>query len=186
MKIDYKEITVRELANDYQDNAENGVVGYGGKLDIRPPYQYVHGDFSIKGLAFHNLPNDKQEQILNYKLTVYFCSGEPSEKLEWFETINIAGKELTKQELRNAVYVGIQVVFPKYRKEKHLSIRAFANSQKRETYERQEGICARCGANFELTEMEADHITPWHEGGKTSAENCQMLCRECNRRKSGK
>jgi hypothetical protein len=32
--------------------------------------------------------------------------GKDSEKLEWFETINIAGKELTKQELRNAVYSG--------------------------------------------------------------------------------
>jgi 5-methylcytosine-specific restriction endonuclease McrA len=34
--------------------------------------------------------------------------------------------------------------------------------------------------------MEADHITPWHEGGKTNAENCQMLCKDDNRRKSGK
>ena len=31
--------------------------------------------------------------------------------------------------------------------------------------------------------MEADHITPWHEGGKTIEENCQMLCKDCNRRK---
>ena len=31
MKIELKEITVRELANGYQDNNENGVVGYGGK-----------------------------------------------------------------------------------------------------------------------------------------------------------
>ncbi len=38
MKIELKEITVRELTNGYQDNEENGVVGYGGKLDIRPPY----------------------------------------------------------------------------------------------------------------------------------------------------
>jgi len=29
--------------------------------------------------------------------------------------------------------------------------------------------------------MEADQITPWHEGGKTNAENCQMLCKEDNR-----
>ena len=35
-----------------------------------------------------------------------------------------------------------------------------------------------------MEEMEADHITPWSRGGKTLAENCQMLCRECNRRKS--
>jgi len=39
MKIELKEITVRELTENYQDNAENGVVGFGGKLDIRPPYQ---------------------------------------------------------------------------------------------------------------------------------------------------
>ena len=29
-------------------------------------------------------------------------------------------------------------------------------------------------------------ITPWCSGGRTVAENCQMLCRECNRRKGGK
>jgi len=39
MHIELKEITIRELANGYQDNAENGVVGFGGILDIRPPYQ---------------------------------------------------------------------------------------------------------------------------------------------------
>lgn len=39
MKIELREITVRELTDGFQDNAEAGVVGYGGKLDIRPPYQ---------------------------------------------------------------------------------------------------------------------------------------------------
>ncbi len=34
--------------------------------------------------------------------------------------------------------------------------------------------------------QEGDHITPWYEGGKTIADNCQMLCKEDNRRKSGK
>jgi 5-methylcytosine-specific restriction endonuclease McrA len=72
------------------------------------------------------------------------------------------------------------------RKEKHLNIRAFSDNQKREAYERQKGICVVCKEHFELNGMEADHITPWHSGGKTSAENCQMLCREDNRRKSGK
>lgn len=43
-----------------------------------------------------------------------------------------------------------------------------------------------CGKHFEIEQMEADHITPWHAGGRTIADNCQMLCRECNRRKSGK
>ncbi len=70
--------------------------------------------------------------------------------------------------------------------EKHLNIRAFSDNQKREAYERQKGICIKCGKHFELNGMEADHITPWHEGGKTTAENCQMLCKDDNRRKSGK
>lgn len=358
MDIELKEITVRELTQGYQDNNEDGVVGFDGKLDIRPPYQrefvynekernavldtlqkdfplnvmywavredgnyevidgqqrtisicqYVEGDFSIDGIGFYNLPNDKQDQILDYTLMVYFCSGTDSEKLAWFETINIAGKVLTKQELRNAVYSGswvsdakryfsknsrpkigdeylsgsanrqeyletaiswisngkiedymsknqhepnatelwlyfqsvinwVKANFTKYRremkgikwgilynefkdekydakkleeqiatlmededvgnkkgiysyvltgKEKHLNIRAFNDKQKREAYERQKGICVVCKEHFELNEMEADHIDPWHSGGKTDAENCQMLCREDNRRKSGK
>lgn len=358
MNIELKEITVRELTTGYQDNNENGVIGYDGKLDIRPPYQrefvydekernavlntlqndfplnvmywavredggfevidgqqrtisicqYVIGDYSIDGTYFHSLPKDKSEQILNYPLMVYFCSGEDSEKLDWFETINIAGKVLTNQELRNAVFSGswvsdakryfsknsrpkigdeylngsanrqeyletaidwisegnikeymsknqhepnatelwlyfqsvinwVKANFTNYRKEmkgikwgvlynefkdkkfdatklekeistlmedtdvgnkkgiytyvltgkeKHLNIRAFDDKQKRESYERQKGICVVCKEHFEINEMEADHITPWHEGGKTTAENCQMLCREDNRRKSGK
>ncbi len=72
------------------------------------------------------------------------------------------------------------------RNEKYLSLRSFSDNQKREAYERQKGICVKCGEHFELAEMEADHITPWHEGGKTSAENCQMLCKLDNRMKSGK
>jgi hypothetical protein len=77
------------------------------------------------------------------------------------------------------------------RKEKYLSLRAFDDKIKRSVYERQKGICvarnAVCGnAHFEIEEMEADHITPWHDGGKTVVENCQMICKEDNRRKSGK
>lgn len=360
MNIELKEITVRELTKGYEDNEEGGVIGFGGKLDIRPPYQrefiykdrqrdavidtitkdfplnvmywavredgnfevidgqqrtislsqFVEGDFAFNNRFFHNLQKDEQEQILNYKLMVYLCSGTDSEKLEWFKTINIAGEKLTDQELRNAVYSGSWVsdakryfskngcaayglggdyltgspirqdylettikwisndaiesymaknqyeqnanelwlyfqsvinwakaVFPKYRKEmsgiqwgdlynefkdqkfdskkleeqitklmidedvqnkkgiytyvltrkeKHLNIRAFSPNQKREAYERQKGVCVVCKEHFELNEMEADHIDPWHAGGKTTAENCQMLCREDNRRKSGK
>jgi len=271
--------------------------------------QYVEGDFAFKGRYFHNLQEDEREHILNYKLMVYMCSGSPSEKLKWFETINIAGEELTDQELRNAVYSGlwvsnaklyfsknncaaygigkdyltgvpnrqefletaikwissgniaeymakhqdepsanelwlyfqsvinwVKVIFPNYRKEmkgvqwgylynqfkdgkfdpkkieqevstlmmdddvtnkkgiyeyiltgneKHLSIRAFTPNQIREAYERQKGICPKCGKYFELSAMEADHITPWHLGGKTTADNCQMLCQHDNRIKSG-
>ena len=70
--------------------------------------------------------------------------------------------------------------------ERYLSIRAFTDNMKREAYERQHGICPICKEHFEINAMEADHITPWSQGGKTIAENCQMLCRECNRRKSDK
>jgi len=364
MKIQLKEITVRELTKGFKDNAEAGVVGYGGKLDIRPPYQrefiykdkqrdavietvtkefplnvmywavredgnfeiidgqqrtisicqYFNGDFSVdflgNKLAFHNLTKDQQEQILNYKLTVYQCSGTDSEKLDWFKTINIAGEKLTDQELRNAVYSGtwvtdakkyfsksgcvaysigsdylngtpirqdyletvikwisdgdiekymsehqhdqnaaalwryfqdvitwVETTFTKKRRfmkgvdwgalyntykdgkfntekieeetarlildddvtkksgiypyiltqdEKYLSIRSFSDAIKQKVYENQKGICVKCGEKFDLEEMEADHATPWHEGGKTTEENCQLLCKECNRRKSGK
>jgi len=72
------------------------------------------------------------------------------------------------------------------RDEKYLSIRAFTESDKREAYERQDGICIKCGKCFEIEEMEADHITPWHKGGKTIGKNCQMLCKHDNRIKSDK
>lgn len=360
MKIELHRVTVRELTSDYEDNQEGGVIGYGEKLDIRPPYQrefiykdkqrqavietvikdfplnvmywavrgdgtyevidgqqrtisicqYVEGDFAVNGRYFHNLQVDEQEQILNYQLMVYLCSGTDSQKLDWFKTINIAGEKLTDQELRNAVYSGswvadakryfsktnapaqglagtymngspirqdyletvikwisestveeymavhqhdpnanelwlyfqsviawVKTTFPKYRKEmkglpwgelynqfkdtkwnsaeldkqitslmmdedvtnkkgiytyvlsgheKHLNIRAFSDNEKREAYERQQGICPVCADSFQIEEMEGDHITPWREGGKTNSANCQMLCREDNRRKGFK
>jgi hypothetical protein len=275
--------------------------------------QYVSGDFSIPvaghPMAFHNLPKTLQDQILDYTLMVYFCSGTDQEKLDWFRIINIAGERLTEQELRNAVYTGpwlshaktifsktgcaayllgskyvsgtpirqdiletaiswlsgrnieqymsahqhdpnanelwayfqaviawVQLTFTVWRKEmkgldwgglynefkgglydtakleaeikalmidddvtnkkgiyafvltrdeKHLAIRAFSDAMRRAAYERQGGSCPLCPANkrYELDEMEADHITPWSKGGRTSAENCQMLCLEHNRRK---
>jgi 5-methylcytosine-specific restriction endonuclease McrA len=72
------------------------------------------------------------------------------------------------------------------RNEKFLNIRAFTDKEKREAYERQKGKCAKCKKPFAIEEMEADHIKPWHEGGKTVAENCQMLCKQDNRTKAGK
>ena len=63
---------------------------------------------------------------------------------------------------------------------------AKAEKMKREVYERQQGICPICGNHYEINEMEADHITPWSQGGTTTIENCQMLCKNCNRRKSDK
>jgi len=69
--------------------------------------------------------------------------------------------------------------------EKFLNVREFTDKMKREAYERQNGICIKCSKHLEIEEMEADHIKPWHEGGKTIADNCQMLCKQCNRTKSG-
>jgi HNH endonuclease domain protein len=163
MTIQLVHIKVRDLFNGYQDNGENGVVAYGGKLDVRPAYQrefiydsnqqravidtlskdyplnvmywadqggghyelidgqqrtlsictFLNNDFSCKGLfsipqslQFGSLTKDQQDKLLDYELTVYICDGNPSEKLEWFKTINIAGEKLTDQELRNAVYAG--------------------------------------------------------------------------------
>ena len=349
MKIDLKEIAVKDLFEGYQDNEESGVVAYNGKLDIRPPYQrefiykdkqrdavidtisknfplntiywavredgnfevidgqqrtisicqYINGDFSIDGLAFHNLPKDKQEIILNYKLTVYFCSGSDSEKLDWFKIINIAGEKLTDQELKNAVYSGSWVTdakryfskkncaasnlasdylngspnrqdyleraimwlsknnIEKYmsdhqhdsdakklwkyfndviswveknfknkkimkgvdwgsfynefedikldtnkvedevnklildeevtknlgiypyiitREEKFLSLRTFPESIKIKVHQKQKGKCKVCGEKFDISEMQADHIKAWSRAGKTTEDNCQMLC----------
>ena len=364
MKIKLKKISVRDLVEDYHDDGEGGVRGFGGKLDIRPPFQrefvyrgskrdavietvnkgfplnvmywavrgdrtfelidgqqrtisvaqYVHGDYSLNGRFFHNLQDDEQERILDYEMQIYLCEGTASEKLDWFRIVNLAGEKLEHQELRNAVYSGpwvsdakryfsrkgaacpayavgnqylkgyaerqayletaidwikdsrqtidqymgehqhdntavalwnhfqsvinqVQAVFPNYRKsmkgvkwgelyeqlkdesldpealetevarlmedddvtkkggiypylltgeKKLLNIRAFTLAMKIEAFERQNGICNSCQKTFEMSAMEADHITPWVEGGKSNAENCQVLCRACNRQKSDK
>ena len=68
--------------------------------------------------------------------------------------------------------------------EKYLSIRAFDDDMKMEAYVRQGGFCPKCLQHFEYSEMQGDHITPWSKGGKTISENCQMLCADCNRKKS--
>lgn len=70
--------------------------------------------------------------------------------------------------------------------EKKLNIRQFTESQKRAAYERQNGKCPHCDEVHPYEEMEGDHITPWHLGGKTTIDNLQMLCKACNRTKGGK
>lgn len=160
MKIDLQKIKVSELVADYEDNADAGVRGYGGRLNIRPAFQrefiygekernevintvlrnyplntmywavaadefelmdgqqrtvsicqYVQGDFSVQidgsPMNFGNLMAEKKRRILDYELTVYVCDGTEDEKLAWFQVINIAGKPLYPQELRNAIYTGL-------------------------------------------------------------------------------
>ena len=161
MTIELHKVTVRELVEGYVDDAETGVRGYGGRLDIRPPYQrefvykekernavistvmknfplnvmywakkddgtfevmdgqqrtisicrYFAGDFAwgeldLAAKYFHRQLADVQERFLDYELMVYFCEGTPTEKIDWFKVINIAGLKLTDQEMRNAVYSG--------------------------------------------------------------------------------
>lgn len=67
-----------------------------------------------------------------------------------------------------------------------LNLRAFEEKDKQAAYSRQNGICPVCGQHFEYDEMEGDHILPWSKGGKTTGENCQMLCKPCNGKKSDK
>ena len=58
----------------------------------------------------HNFDKSLHGRILNIPLTIYICEGEgpdpESEIKQWFKTINIAGVDLTPQELLNAVYSG--------------------------------------------------------------------------------
>lgn len=373
MTIEPKEVTIGEITKGYINNEEQGVRGYNGLLDIRPPYQrefiyndneqiavintvlhnyplnvmywvkrsddaecpyevmdgqqrtlslceYVADVFAVDFKIFSNQPADIQKKILDYKLTVYVCEGEESEKLEWFKTINIAGKPLNEQEIRNAIYAGPFVCdakkhfsktncaayclgkdlvngspirqdffkkalewmadhetrngkpqsvvgymslhqhdinamplwtyfqsvlrwamdtfnMKKFKKimkgldwakfydeyhekvldikamekqiidligddeiqkqqgiipyvltgdEHYLNLRAFPDKIKLAVWESQNHKCVLCGKEFDYVLMEGDHITPWRDGGRTTIENCQMLCRECNRRKGSK
>ena len=65
--------------------------------------------------------------------------------------------------------------------ERALGLRTFDDNQKREAYERQDGICPQCGEHFEFEAMDGDHIIPWAKNGTTTADNCQMLCIRDNR-----
>lgn len=53
---------------------------------------------------YPNLFDDVRKRFLDYELMVFICDGAESEKMAWFQTINIAGKKLTDQEIRNAIY----------------------------------------------------------------------------------
>lgn len=72
--------------------------------------RFITGKFAIKvdgkEQTFSSLPKDKQQLILDTKLDIYECDGTEDEIKQWFETINIAGVPLNKQELLNAIYSG--------------------------------------------------------------------------------
>ena len=68
--------------------------------------------------------------------------------------------------------------------ERKLNIRAFTDKQKRAQYIKQNGICVKCRKYFEIDDMEGDHIIAWSQGGHTTPDNLQMLCKKCNNTKS--
>ena len=70
--------------------------------------------------------------------------------------------------------------------EHYLDLRTFPEDIKLAVWEAQNHVCPICGKEFDMEFMEGDHITPWRDGGRTVIDNCQMLCRECNRRKGAK
>lgn len=81
-----------------------------GQQRILSIMYYLSHKFSItvNNSEFYcdSLTDDLYNKILDYDLHVYICTGEDSEKLEWFKTINIAGEKLKDQEIRNAIYTG--------------------------------------------------------------------------------
>ena len=68
--------------------------------------EYIAGNYSVDDMFFFNLPANTKQLILDYELFIYVCNGSESEKLDWFQIINIAGEKLTDQEIRNAIYAG--------------------------------------------------------------------------------
>ena len=174
--------------------------------------EYVAGNFSINfdgnPLYFHNLATRQHntdanelwlyfQNVINWVKVIFPTYYKEMKGIEWglyynkfkdnhFNS-NILSQEASRL-MQDRDVTNKKGIFEYLidKQEKHLSIRAFEDTDKREVYEKQEGICPVCKQHFEITQMEADHITPWHAGGKTIPENCQMLCKECNRRKSGK
>ena len=89
-----------------------------GQQRITSIGRFVTEKFAIKdkfGMEqyFTGLTAEEWEKILNYRLLVYICNGTEKEIKEWFETINIAGVPLNKQELLNATYSGPFVTLAK-------------------------------------------------------------------------
>jgi hypothetical protein len=81
-----------------------------GQQRITSIGRFKVGKFAIqvagKPQTFSSLSKEDREKFLETELLVYVCTGVESEIQQWFETINIAGVPLNKQELLNASYSG--------------------------------------------------------------------------------
>jgi hypothetical protein len=81
MKIKLHEVQVSDLFNGYKDNDEEGVVGYGGELDIRPKYQreYVYGDAEQQAVIhtiLHDFPLNVIYWVRNEQGTFEVLDGQ--------------------------------------------------------------------------------------------------------------
>jgi site-specific DNA-methyltransferase (adenine-specific) len=56
-----------------------------------------------------------------------------------------------------------------------------SESIKQRLFKEQEGKCNACGREFEMRNLEIDHIIPKSKGGGDYYENYQLLCGSCNR-----
>lgn len=81
-----------------------------GQQRITSIGRFLTGKFAIKvsgrEQTFSSLSADDQTLLRSSTLLVYECEGSESEIKEWFQTINIAGIPLNRQELLNAIYSG--------------------------------------------------------------------------------
>lgn len=81
-----------------------------GQQRITSIGRFLGGKFAVKvngkEQVFSSLPPDTQKALNDSALLVYICDGTEAEIKQWFETINIQGVPLNKQELLNAIYSG--------------------------------------------------------------------------------
>lgn len=84
-------------------DGQQRITSFGRFVNTTWPFA-VH--YKGKPRYIDSLDEDDRRRVVDAPLTIYVCEGEPSEIQEWFETINIAGVPLAKQELRNASYHG--------------------------------------------------------------------------------
>jgi len=57
-------------------------------------------------------------------------------------------------------------------------------SVKERLYKEQNSLCNACGTEFDIWNLEIDHIIPKSKGGGNYYENYQLLCSNCNKMKS--
>ena len=153
--------------------------------------------------------------VLDWASSVFTKVEDEMRGLEWgrlYETFHnnaYDSKKISKQinELYGDPYVknrrGIfEYVLGGSKDTKLLNVRIFDDAIKKAVYSKQTKVakiknksnCPLCSLGrdsnkskiWNFSEMDADHVTAWSKGGKTMLNNCQMLCKDDNRRKSGK